>query len=255
MSERKYDIILWDADNTLLNFDLSQDFAIRESFRRYGIEIDRDIVKAYSAINDSYWKRLERREIEKLTVLRGRFETLFRQLSPGGVLAHKKLPADVLAQIDVDVFRRLYQQYLGSVYYYQDDSFKLVKKLKEQGFKQYIITNGVAATQRNKLTLAGFYEVMDDVYISEEIGANKPDVDFFEGCFDRMRAGGTEPARDRMLVVGDSPTSDMQGARNAGIDCCQYLGISQMEDGQATYRIQNLWELEDIICQNHPIRS
>ena len=82
-----------------------------------------------------------------------------------------------------------------------------------------------------------------------------PDVDFFEGCFDRMRAGGTEPARDRMLVVGDSPTSDMQGARNAGIDCCQYLGISQMEDGQATYRIQNLWELEDIICQNHPIRS
>ena len=255
MKERRYDVILWDADNTLLNFDQSQDYAIRESFRQYEIEIDEEIVAAYSAINDSYWKRLERKEIEKLEVLRGRFVTLFRELSPGGVLSHKKLPADVLSQIDVDVFRKLYQQYLGSVYFYLDDSISLCKKLKEQGFYQYIITNGVLATQQNKLSLAGFYEVMDDVFISEEIGFNKPDVRFFEGCFDRMRQAGHEVAASRMLIVGDSPTSDMQGARNAGIDCCQYLGMGPREDAQATYHIGNLWEVEDIICQNQPTRN
>lgn len=255
MKERRYDVILWDADNTLLNFDLSQEYAIRESFRQYGIKIDDQIVAAYSAINDSYWKRLERREIEKLEVLRGRFLTLFEELSPGGALSHKNLSAAALSQIDVDVFRKQYQRYLGSVYYYLDDSLSLCKKLKEQGLFQYIITNGVLATQQNKLLLAGFYEVMDGIFISEEIGYNKPDVRFFEGCFERMEQKGHKVNLSRMLVVGDSSTSDMQGARNAGIDCCHYLGMGAKEDAHVTYRISNLWELEDIICQNQPTRN
>lgn len=260
-----YNTILWDVDGTLLHFLKSEEYAIIESFKKYGIFIDDEIVKAYSAINESYWKKLERREIEKIEVLRGRFITLFQELSPTGALAHKGLDVSLVQNIDVDEFRMVYQKLLGSVYFYQDDSLNVCKRLREKGYHQYIITNGVTWTQQNKLTLAGFYDVMDDVYISEQIGYNKPDKRFFEGCFDRMKENGFEIDLSKTLVVGDSQTSDMQGARNMGIDCCLYLGpindaansmpkderciMNMLKEQKVNHILYDLRKIEDILCQ------
>lgn len=260
MAQRRYDTILWDVDGTLLNFKKSMDYAIRGSFDRYGIKIDAEIVEAYSRINDSYWERLERGEIKKQEVLLGRFITLFEELSPGGSLESKQIDPKLLEQIDPQAFQVLHQRRLGSVYYYQDDSIRLCQKLKEQGFLQYIITNGVAWTQSNKLRLAGFDRVMDGIFISDEIGFNKPDPCFFEECFARIAAQGGRIERSRTLVVGDSQTSDMQGARNMHMDCCLYLGSGAGQETAAgsadvTYAIHNLWELEDILCQSQPIKN
>lgn len=265
-----YNTILWDVDGTLLNFEKSQEYAIVEAFREYGITIDEEIVSAYSAINDSYWKRLERRELEKIDVLRGRFLTLFEALSPEGSLKHKNIDREALKQIDVDEFRTLYQRLLGSVYYYQDDSLNVCKRLKQDGYRQFIITNGVTWTQQNKLTLAGFYEVMDAVFISEQIGYHKPDKRFFEGCFEQMVQMGFETDISKMIVIGDSQTSDMQGARNMGIDCCLYLGPVKEEAGphtecltqerltqehNVTYVLDDLRKVDTILCPKHQTRN
>ena len=77
---KKFKFILWDVDNTLLDFDKSEDYAIRYSFEQFGRKIDTRTVRLYSAINDSYWKRLERGEITKEKVLSGRFESLFEEM-------------------------------------------------------------------------------------------------------------------------------------------------------------------------------
>ena len=138
---QRYEIILWDVDQTLLDFTRSEDYALRNTFEQFGRQIDSETVALYSGINDSYWKRLERGEVTKQEVLLGRFYTLFERLS--------------IEDIDVREFASAYQKALGSVYFYRDDSYRLCLELKKD-YRQYVVTNGVTCTQRSKLRLSGF---------------------------------------------------------------------------------------------------
>lgn len=246
----KYDTLLWDVDGTLLNFLASERYAIMEVFRLHGIEIDEEIIQTYSRINEFYWKKLEKREVDKVTVLRGRFLSLFEEFANGKSLGNKGIDFEQMKQIDVDAFRGEYQRLLGSVYFYQDDSLTLCKRLKEKGLKQYIITNGVTWSQKNKLTLAGFYDVMDGIFISEEIGFHKPDIRFYEEVFKRMEKQANP---GRMLIIGDSQTSDMQLARDVKLDCCLYTNgkgvVETSDETRVTYQISNLWEIEKILSK------
>ena len=231
---KRYEIILWDVDQTLLDFSKSEDYALRHAFRTFGRSIDEKIVKLYAGINDSYWKRLERGEISKAEVLTGRFETLFQRIG--------------ITDIAVAEFAPVYQKALGSVYYYRDDSFLLCNELKKD-FRQYIVTNGVEWTQRNKLKLAGFDKVADDIFISEVIGSPKPSTEFFEKCFELI----PDFDREKTIIVGDSLTSDMLGGNQAGIVCCFYNPegneITEVNGKQLRidYEIRNLWEIKDIL--------
>ncbi len=247
MREKRYDVVLWDVDGTLLNFLESEKWALKETFLSFGMEIDDAKVRMYSAINDSLWKRLERGEICKQDVLHGRFQKLFEEMQ--------------ITQIDVTEFQITYQRNFGSVYFYMDDSLSLCKKLNKDAFQQYIITNGVEWTQRNKLHLAGFDEVMDDIFISEVIGYDKPDVRFFDLCLQSIEKhlSSQEKSLDRgrILVIGDSMTSDMKGAQNAGLDCCLYAPKKNVAEAASnesqtgvTYQISYLWDVEDILWQN-----
>lgn len=254
MREKKYDIIFWDVDGTLLDFKKSEKWALREAFLSYEIMIDEEVHGVYSRINDSYWKRLERGELTRMEVLRGRFDEFFETLMPGGALAHKGIDAEKLAAVDKEQFRMKYQKNLGGVYFYMEDSISLCKKLREEGFLQYIITNGVEWTQRNKLQLAGFDRIMEEIFISETIGYDKPDVRFFDACLNAVKG---KADKQRILVVGDSLTSDMKGAENAGLDCCLYQ--PDAEPGKrpfgVTYQISRLWDVEEVLWQNQRDRS
>lgn len=227
---KKYEVILWDVDDTLLDFGLSQDYALRYTFEKYGISINEQIVQTYSEINKSYWERLERGEITKKEVLLGRFTGLFEHMS--------------ITDIDVNIFKEIYQEALGSVYFYKDDSFQLCQELATE-FKQYVVTNGVTSTQQNKLALSGFDKLMDGIFISEQIGSPKPAVSFFEKCLEQI----PQISKDKILIVGDSLTSDMKGGNNIGISCCWY-NPSQKEnhsDVFVDYEIANLWEVKEIL--------
>lgn len=254
MREKRYDIIFWDVDGTLLDFKESEKWALREAFLNHEIMIDEEIYSVYSRINDFYWKRLERGELTRPEVLRGRFDDFFRTLMPGGTLAHKGIDADKLAAVDKEQFRMQYQKNLGSVYFYMEDSLSLCKKLREEGFLQYIITNGVEWTQRNKLQLAGFDRIMEDIFISETIGYDKPDVRFFDACFNAVKE---QSDKRKILVVGDSLTSDMKGAENAGLDCCLYVPGGETDENPfgVTYQISRLWDVEEVLWQNQRDRS
>ena len=170
MRQKKYDILLWDVDGTLLNFLASEREALFQAFAAYDITIDEEIYQTYSEINLALWKKLEKGEVTRLEVLRNRFTQLFALFAPGERFAEKGIAYETLAGIDIEDFRAKYQHGLGSVYFYQEDSLTLCQKLKEEGFYQYIITNGVTWTQTNKLKLAGFDKVMRQIFISEEIG-------------------------------------------------------------------------------------
>lgn len=229
----RYTTILWDVDNTLLDFEYSMRLSLKRCFAKLGREdeLTEEMIDRYAVINDSYWKRLEKGEVTKAQLLIGRFVDWFREIGK--------------EDIDAEHFRGLYQISLGEVFaYMEEDSLEICKSLVGK-VKQYVVTNGVATTQRNKLKLSGFAELMEDLFISEELGANKPDAKFFEGCLERL------PEKDisKILLVGDSLSSDIQGANNAGIDCCWYNpGKATSKDGlRIDYEIRALREIYHIL--------
>ncbi len=212
----RFTTLFWDVDGTLLDFLYSQRYAITKCFHSAGHEITEEIIQRYTAINNAFWKRLELGEITKEELLSGRFLALFAEYG--------------IQDIDVKAFLAEYQEGLGSVWRFLDDSLEICQSLQGH-FRQYVVTNGVTSTQISKLKLSGLYAVMDGVFVSEELGAPKPHREFFERCFERLAAEGGETDRRRILIVGDSLSSDIKGGVNAGIATCWYRpeGILERE--------------------------
>ncbi len=225
-----YTVILWDLDDTLLDFKASEKYAFDTCMINAGITPTDELLAAYSRINLSFWKRLERGEITKDALLAGRFASYFESVGITGV--------------DVPQFQRSYQQLLGSVCYYLDNSYELCKRL-HQTHRQYIVTNGVAATQHSKLAKSRLSEVTDGAFISEESGYDKPSPLFFEKSFAQI----PDLVKENTIIVGDSLTSDMQGGVNAGIACCWYnpSKAAVPDDIHIDYTISNLWEILPIV--------
>lgn len=226
----KFEIVLWDVDQTLLDFEKSQDYALKFSFKKFGMEADENVLSRYAAINDAYWKRLEKGEVTKTELLTGRFDTLFKEL--------------LITHITASDFGPVYQEALGSVFYFCDDAFQLCRKLKGK-VRQYAVTNGVSKTQRNKLRLSGLDQILDDIFVSEELGYPKPYAEYFEECFKKI----PDFQREKAIIVGDSLSSDIKGGNNVGISCCWYNPRGKVNDTglRVDYEISNLWEVEEIL--------
>ena len=223
--------ILWDVDGTLLDFLAAEKAAVQRLFGEFGLGTCTDgMVARYSAINDAYWKRLERGEIPKQEVLLGRFRDFFLELGIDPRLS--------------EPFNARYQLALGDTVVYRDDSLSLVKYLHGR-VRQYVVSNGTVVAQTKKLSRSGLGAWMEGVFLSEQLGAEKPNMAFFEKVFTAL------PDIDKadMLIVGDSLTSDMQGGIAAGIPTCWYnpARLPRPADMEITYEIQDLNQVLELL--------
>ncbi len=196
--------ILWDVDGTLLDFKAAESAAVRSLFKEFGLgECTDEMIRRYSAINEGWWQRLERNEITKPQVLVGRYKQFFSEIGIDPGLA----PA----------FNERYQVSLGDTIVYRDDSLNLVRYLKGR-VRQYIVSNGTVVAQTKKLERSGLGALMDGIFLSEDLGVEKPNIGFFEKVFSAI-----PPSRpEEILIAGDSLTSDIRGGINAGIKTCWY---------------------------------
>lgn len=233
-NKQTFTTLLWDVDGTLLDFDYSMRCSLRRCFHTIGQPLTEEMILRYSQINDSYWKRLERGEITKAELLTGRFRDFFAELG--------------LTGIDEAAFLKAYQYGLGHYYAFLDDSLTVVKGLQGR-YRQYVVTNGVTTTQESKLELSGLRGVMDGVFISEAVGCAKPGRAFFDYCLGQV----AEQARERILIIGDSMTSDILGGIRAGIGTCWYNpgGQPHTYDYRADYEITALRQIYEVlgICE------
>ncbi len=231
-------VILWDIDGTLLDFGQAENYAMKKCFAVLDMGVCTDeMVARYAAINTKYWERLERNEITKQEVLIGRFCEFFEK---EGLPVEKAVP-----------FNEEYQIRLGDKVFFNDNAAMLVKELKERGIIQCAVTNGTLAAQKRKLAASGLDRILDNAFISDEIGIEKPNIEFFEQVFRAIsRAGNFK--KNEIMIVGDSLTSDMQGGNNAGIVCCWYnpAGNINTKGLQIDYEIKNLNKLKEILFTN-----
>lgn len=219
----QFTTILWDVDNTLLDFQYSQAYALRKCFEDRGLVLTDRWLERYDRINTSYWERLERGEITRKELLTGRFYTLFGEMG--------------ITDIPVPEILSQYQENLGKVYCYLEDSITLLTSLKGE-YRQYAVTNGDSRTQREKLRLAGFDRVLDGIFISDDIGVQKPGRGFFEYVLREI----PEKNLSAILIVGDSLTSDIKGGFEAGIPTCWYNRTGKPLSGEISpdYMIETL---------------
>ena len=226
-----YKYLLWDVDGTILDFLASEAYAIKFLFKKYGMgECSDEMLKLYSGINAKYWQKLERNELTKPEILVGRFREFF-----------EKVGADTSI---VENFNAEYQVTLG-------DHIEFVDKAKEILLSQkgkYVIvavTNGTRVAQEKKLRLSGLNDIFDDIFISEDVGAEKPNKEYFDYVFQKLCITD----KREVLLIGDSLTSDMRGGYIAGIDTCWFnpnhtpntLGIP------VTYEIDDLGKVMEIV--------
>lgn len=241
----RFDAILWDVDGTLLDFLYAQRCALSTCLQKTGQTVTEEILQRYSAINDGYWKRYELGEVTKEQLLTGRFASLFEEYHMDGM--------------DAEAFAGAYEEHLGKVYRCLDDSFRLCKDLSGR-IRQYVITNGVTAVQESKLRLSGLGAFMDDIFISERVGIPKPQKGFFDYCMSAFVRAGFAADRQRLLIVGDSLSSDIKGGVLYGIPTCWYRPDDIFETGGAVrevyeqyrpdYEISHLSQIYQILGMN-----
>lgn len=196
--------ILWDVDGTLLDFLASQSSAIKSAYRHFGLgECSDELIEQYSAINLKYWEGLERGEYTKKEVLIGRFEEF--------------LSLHNINSVTPEEFCLYYESRLTDTIVYIDDSLNLLKALSKN-YKQYAVTNGAYNVQTEKLFKSGFSKIFDGIFISDEVGFEKPSENFFDYVMTHIDAQST----DEIIIVGDSLTSDIKGGNNMGIKTCWY---------------------------------
>lgn len=226
-----YKYLLWDIDGTVLDFFASESYAIKTLFKKYGIgECSDEMVSLYSKINTKYWQMLERNELTKPEILIGRFREFFGRIG-----------------VDVSIvedFNRDYQLTLGDYIEFVDNARDIL--LSQKG--KYVlaaVTNGTRVAQEKKLRLSGLNEIFDAVFISEDVGAEKPNTEFFDYVFEKL--GITRKAE--AVIIGDSLTGDMKGGFMSGIDTCWYNPYHKPNtlDIPVTYEIDNLGKIRDFI--------
>lgn len=225
MTDYKY--LLWDIDGTILDFLAAESAAIKKLFPKFGLgECTDEMVKRYSDINIRHWEALERGELTKPEVLVDRYREFFEK---------EGLPVSL-----AESFNSEYEMSLADTIVFLDNAYELLKSLKENHILA-AVTNGCKRVQDRKLERSGLDKLFDYVFISEELGYEKPRKEFFDIALEKM--GVTD--KSEVLVIGDSLTSDIRGGNNAGIDTCWYnpKGARNTKGVNVTYEIKNLNEI------------
>ena len=227
----RYNIILLDADGTLLDFARSEYEAFSDTLAHFGLPDTQEIHAAYSKANDDQWKLLEKGLTTKSRLRVDRFENFCRMF---GFVVDSTEMADV------------YMHHLATKINLIDGAVDVCRTLSEH-CRLYIITNGFKYVQQGRLFKSPLIEFMSGVFISEEIGAEKPSCEYF----DKVKSLIEDFDPEKALVVGDSLSSDILGGINAGLDTCWYNPQNKKNQNglSITYTISDLFELEDIILR------
>lgn len=220
-------VILWDVDATLLDFEKAEEAGIRGCFKEFQLgECTEEMLAAYKKLNRGYWQMLERGEIEKSVLLVKRFEDFLDAYG-----------------LDVSVaagFNELYQILLGDTVVFTPHALETIQSLKGKVL-QCAVTNGTKVAQDRKLRNSGLDKEFDYIFISEEVGIEKPNKGFFDVVFAKI--GKFAP--EEVLIVGDSLTSDIQGGVNAGIRTCWFnpKGVENTSGLRPEYEIRDVGEV------------
>ena len=223
-----FEFLFLDLDDTILDFKKAEYIAIGKTFEAMGLTPTEEIRHRYHEINDAHWKMLERGELTRDQVLVQRFERLFEEFG---------------IEVDGVKVARTYEKFLGTGHYFLPGAEEAVVELSKR-YRLFLASNGTASVQKGRMTSANLYRWFETVFVSQEVGYNKPSKAYFDACFAQIPGFDKE----KCLMVGDSLSSDIQGGINAGIRTC-WVNPSHKSSGDIhpDYEIEALAELPRLL--------
>ena len=226
---KPYEYLLFDIDNTLMDFTAGEKTALFQTMEEMGVPIDEADYLKYLKINRAAWARFEAGELDSKAVQRVRFEDY---------AAH--LGRDAAQGIGMNA---QYVENLGQQAILLPGALSMLTQLKER-YKLAIATNGLTLVQRARLKKSGFLSLLSGVFISQEMGVQKPHRAYYESIF----AFFGDTAREKYLMIGDSLSADIAGGVNAGIDTCWFHPAGAEEaDPTPTYTVRGFEELMGLL--------
>lgn len=221
-----YKYLLFDADNTLLDFDAAEKAALKETLVRCPLGFSEEIYERYHVINDIEWKKLEKGETTRDKLRIDRFMKLLLEYGIDG---------DIYGELCADT----YTQYLSKQGQLLENAEKVLSCLSKK-YDCYICTNGITDVQMDRLEHTPLLPYVKKVFVSEDVGFAKPSPMFFQRVFEYI--GDNDPKN--YLVIGDSLSSDIAGANSCNMDS---VWISDGESDLPTYRIGSILDIYSIL--------
>ena len=223
----KYSWLLFDADDTLFDFARAEAAALKNTLEQTGLAFKPEHVGLYAHFNQQVWSEFEQGKLSSQELRTKRFQLFFEGAGLNG---------------DPVTTSPLYLQNLALGTYLLEGADEVVHSLKKR-YQLALVTNGLKDVQRPRLEGSSLHDCFEKVFISEEVGAAKPERTYFDRVFENIG----NPAQEKVLIIGDSLTSDMQGGLNYGIDTCWYNPQNKTSTLALNYQINSLRELLSLL--------
>jgi 2-haloacid dehalogenase len=228
--KKHYPWLWFDADGTLFDYNRAEATALKNAFRSLSLPFEDEYLDVYRRINQGLWQALEQSEITPASLQSRRFELLLESLRLRGSAEH---------------ISSAYLEQLALCAELIEGAYEVLQTLHGKS-RIAIVTNGLQTVQRGRLAHSKIRDFIDELIISEEVGAAKPQPAFFEAA----SAQTGNPPKSDVLIIGDSLSSDMRGGLDYGIDTCWYNPESDplpADLGQITHEIRRLGELLELL--------
>ncbi|MCV3315867.1 YjjG family noncanonical pyrimidine nucleotidase [Pediococcus ethanolidurans] len=225
----KYQNLLFDVDDTLLDFKAAENQALKGLFTEIKYPLTDDVVSYFRVLNAKMWQRFELGQLDRQTLVNTRFTKFFAHFNE---------------EVDGIKYEEIYRSFLNQGHQLEPHARELLNDLKGQ-FNLFIVSNGIASVQAHRLNDSGLTDYFKHVFVSEEVGYQKPRIEFFD--YVAKKIAGFTPKNS--LIIGDSLTSDIQGGVNAGIDSVWFNPKLQPNHSTVspTYQIDDLLDLQMIL--------
>jgi len=226
----KYTHLLFDLDNTILDFSASSVLAFRDTLEHFGIPMEQDFHPTYKKINKQVWEELERGEINQEKLREKRFRLFFEYIGK--------------SHLDPLEGNARYLQGIVDHPVYVDGALDILDDFKD-AFTMSIVTNGLKEVQRPRLENRNLKAYFKSIIVSDEIGSAKPHKEFFDFVFNTI----PDAQKSKTLIIGDSLGSDIVGGKNYGIDTCwmNYHKVKNLSEIQPDYSITHLRDLKNLV--------
>lgn len=221
--------IIFDLDDTLFDFSKAERVAVKRTLTELGVNVYENHLNRYSEINLAQWKLLEQGKLTRDEVKVRRYELLFKEFN---------------INKDASQTTAIYENYLSQGHYYLNNAHSVLKDLSKN-YSLFIASNGSSAVQHGRISSSDLEDYVKGIFVSQEVGYNKPDKRFFDYLFNK-----TGINKNETIMVGDSLSSDIQGGANCGIKTVWFNRKKEENNTfvMPNYEINDLSELHGLIA-------
>ena len=226
-----YRYLFFDADGTLFDFNQAEDNAFKLTSETLLFPFDEETILCYRQCNELCWKEFEKGSISLEQLKTKRFADFF---------------ATIKVNLEASLASTIYQEHLSKQGILYKESIPLLQEMKNRGYHLYLASNGISKVQRGRLKQANIQAFFEEIFISEEIGAQKPDPRFFSTMLIKT---DLIKKRQECLMIGDSLSSDIKGGLASGIDTLYLNKDNKQPDLQCkpTYEVASLTDMLDLL--------